>query len=83
MTSAPQAGGDRPDRDFDAGDKGCGEIVMELRIVMQSLAPGAILRLVARDGGAPEDLPAWCRMTGHTLVRADHPEYLIRRRETD
>ena len=55
-------------REYDAGDRGCGEIVMELRIVMRSLAPGAVLRLVARDRGAPEDLPAWCRMTGHTLA---------------
>ena len=83
MTPVPHDRHDPVAGEYDAGERGCGEIVMELRIVMQLLAPGAILRLVARDGGAPEDLPAWCRMTGHTLVRADHPVYLIRRRETD
>jgi tRNA 2-thiouridine synthesizing protein A len=70
-----------PQREWDAGDKGCGEIVMELRIVMNALEPGAILKLTARDAGAPEDLPAWCRMTGHTLLQAHHPDYWIRRRE--
>jgi tRNA 2-thiouridine synthesizing protein A len=70
-----------PDKEWDAGDKGCGEIVMELRIIMQSLAPGAVLKLTARDAGAPEDLPAWCRMTDHALLKAQHPEYWIRRRE--
>lgn len=70
-----------PDRLWDAGDKGCGEIVMELRIVMQALPAGALLKLIARDAGAPEDLPSWCRMTGHRLIRADHPEYWIQRRD--
>lgn len=68
-------------RAWDAGDKGCGEIVMELRGVMLSLAPGDVLKLTARDAGAPEDLPSWCRMTGHTLVGAEHPDYWIRRRD--
>ena len=31
---------------------------------------------------APEDLPAWCRMTGNPLVSMHHPEYHIRRKET-
>lgn len=72
---------DRHDDAWDAGDMGCGELVLELRGRMLALAPGAVLRLTARDPGAPEDLPAWCRMTGHVLVRAEHPLYWIRRKE--
>ena len=34
-----------------------------------------------RDAGAPADIPAWCRMTGHTLVSTQHPVYLIQRKE--
>ena len=45
------------------------------------LRPGAVLQLVALDPGAPADLPAWCRLTGHALLAADHPVYLIRRKE--
>lgn len=69
------------DDTWDAGDMGCGELVLELRARLLTLPAGAVLRLVARDPGAPEDLPAWCRMTGHTLVRAEHPVYWIRRKE--
>jgi len=69
------------DAELDVGDKGCGEIVMELRIVMQPLAPGQVLKLTARDAGAPEDLPSWCRMTGHTLLAANHPEYWIQKKK--
>jgi tRNA 2-thiouridine synthesizing protein A len=71
-----------PDKTWDAGHKGCGEILMELRIVMLSLPPRGLLQLTAHDAGAHEDLPAWCRMTGHTLVQAHHPVYWIQRRDT-
>jgi tRNA 2-thiouridine synthesizing protein A len=65
---------------FDAGDMGCGELVFELRGLLAPMKPGEILEVRARDPGAPEDLPAWCRLTGHTLVAQDHPVYRIKRR---
>lgn len=70
-----------PDAEWDAGQMGCGDLVMELRMRLLAMTPGQVLRLVARDPGAPEDLPAWCRLTGHTLVSAAHPVYRIRRKE--
>jgi tRNA 2-thiouridine synthesizing protein A len=60
---------------------GCGDLVLELRGRVEALGPGRVLRLTARDPGAPADIPAWCRMTGHALVSAHHPIYLIRRKE--
>jgi len=44
------------------------------------MQPGEALEVIARDPGAPTDLPAWCRMTGHTLVAAEHPRYVIRKK---
>ncbi|MFN8542997.1 MAG: sulfurtransferase TusA family protein [Candidatus Binatia bacterium] len=83
-TTDPSAGLDpaplAADAEWDAGDMGCGDLVLELRTRLSALAPGAALRIVARDPGAPEDLPAWCNMTGHRLVFARHPDYLIERR---
>lgn len=64
---------------WDAGDMGCGDLVLELRLRMQQLKAGEILKLTARDLGAPEDLPSWCRMTGHTLLRAEPPDYWIQK----
>lgn len=63
--------------EWDAGDMGCGEVIILLRIRMQGLKAGDVFKLAARDLGAPEDIPAWCRMTGRRLVRADHPNYWI------
>jgi len=69
------------DVEWDAGDLGCGELVLELHTRLGDMRPGQVMRLIARDPGAREDLPAWCRMTGHTLVSQQHPVYLIRRKE--
>ena len=69
------------DAEWNAGDLGCGELVLELRTRLHAMAPGAVLRLIARDPGAPADIPAWCRLTGHALVSGQHPVYLIRRKE--
>jgi len=67
---------------WDAGDLGCGDLALELRLRLEAMRPGQILRLTARDGGAPADIPAWCRMTGHTLIAEQHPIYYIRRKES-
>lgn len=67
---------------WDAGYMSCGDLVLALRIRLQSMALGTILHVIARDPAAPEDLPAWCRLTGHRLVRGEHPDYFIRRKES-
>ena len=68
------------DAEWDAGDMACGDLVLELRQRMRTLGPGRVLRVTAYDPGAPQDLPAWCGMTGHPLLVARHPEYFIERR---
>jgi tRNA 2-thiouridine synthesizing protein A len=70
------------DSEWDAGDLGCGDLVLALRGRLQALEPGQVLKLTALDPGARADIPAWCRLTGHTLVGEHHPVYLIRRKET-
>ena len=64
---------------WNAGDMGCGELVLELRMRLQAM-PGLVLKLIATDAGAPEDIPAYCRMTRHELVEAAPPVYRIRAR---
>ena len=66
---------------WEAGDLACGDLILQLRGRMETMRPGEVLRLVALDSGAREDLPAWCRLTGHALLVAEHPVYLIRREE--
>lgn len=64
-----------PTYTWDAGAMGCGELIVLLRARVLALAPGQVLRVIAQDPGAPEDLPAWSRLTGHPLLHAAHPVY--------
>ncbi len=66
---------------WDAGQIACGDLVLAIRLRMDKLASRATLKLVAQDSGAKEDLPAWCRLTGHQLLAQSHPEYWIQRKE--
>lgn len=77
---APTTVATTPAAAWDAGDMGCGDLVLELRTRLSTLPPGAVLELRAEDPGAPLDLPSWCNLTGHTLVAAAHPIYRIRRK---
>ena len=58
-------------QEWDAGDQGCGELVVELRFRLNGMRPGEVIRVHATDLGAPADLPAWCRMTKNALMNHD------------
>jgi len=68
------------DAEWDAGDMACGDLVLALRRRLSALLPGRLLRLIARDPGAPADVPAWCGLTGHRLVAMHPPAYYIERK---
>ena len=40
---------------------------------------GDLVHVFGTDPGMKQDIPAWCRMTRHTLVAAHHPVYTIRK----
>lgn len=68
---------------WDAGDLGCGHLLIALRNRLRAM-PGGVLKLIALDPGAPEDLPAWCRLTGNELLQHDaaaHAFWIRSRRE--
>ena len=65
---------------WDAGPLACGELALALRAWLSPLPPGAVVRVRATDFAAAEDVPAWCRLTGHALLSASPPEYRIRRK---
>ena len=69
------------DDSWNAGDMACGELLLALHTRLKKLPPGGVLQLTTLDPGAPLDLPAWCRLTGHRLCLSEHPVYYIRRHE--
>jgi len=70
-----------PDSDWDAGSLSCGELLLQLRKRLLAAPPGTLLRVRSDDPAAPIDLPAWCGLTGHTLLDMKPPEYWILRRD--
>ena len=63
--------------EWDAGEMGCGEVLIQLRLRFRPLQTGDIFRLITRDIAAPLEIPAWCRVTKRQLLHAEHPEYWI------
>ena len=66
---------------LDVGDTLCGELALLLRQELAQLEPGQVIQVVARDPAAPADLPAWCELTGHPLIRQEPPNYWIRKKD--
>jgi tRNA 2-thiouridine synthesizing protein A len=65
------------DSEFDGGETSCGELLLDLRLHFADLPAGSKVRVRALDAGAPQEIPAWCRVVKHYLIKAEHPYYLI------
>lgn len=87
---APTAGVDdaasdphRPAAVFDAIGQACIELLLPMAEHVRALELGKVLRVATDDLAAGEDLAAWCRMTGNSLIgrsKADgYSNYYIRR----
>ncbi|HXG02868.1 MAG TPA: sulfurtransferase TusA family protein [Candidatus Binatia bacterium] len=70
-----------PQAVLDGGERRCGELLLAIRRAIERLHGGEVLKLVCRDPGAREDIPAWCRLTGHRLVWGDGSTFYIARKE--
>lgn len=72
-----------PPRVHDSGDLGCGELLMDLHLIMETLLAGQELLLFSNDPAAPVDLRAWCRMRGYAFlgdtVQDGRPAYRMRK----
>ena len=79
----------RADATCDGGDLDCGSgLLLIIRNAMLPLPPGGVLEVRSREISVKEDLPAWCRLVGHTLVAVQPGEgtythYYVRKQEAD
>jgi uncharacterized OsmC-like protein/TusA-related sulfurtransferase len=78
-----------PDATCDGGDLDCGSgLLLIIRSAMTPVAPGGTLLVKSRETSVREDLPAWCRLVGHTMV-ADRAadggywHFLLRKKHDD
>jgi len=66
-------------RRWDAGEAGCGALIVGLKREIDRIQAGEMLEVTANDPAAFIDLAAWCEMTGNALVTEHPPIYLVRR----
>jgi tRNA 2-thiouridine synthesizing protein A len=71
------------DEVWDTGDLECGQLLLPLRQRMETLRVGGIIQLITRPMGAELDLRAWCRVTGHRLLKSEPPNFFIQRKPAD
>lgn len=64
---------------LDAGEASCADLLIRMVRTIRPLPPGTVVEVVAYSTSARHDIPAWCRMTGNTLVhvRPGHPAHFF------
>ncbi len=73
-----------PAQTYDARGEPCPLPLLRLAREVRALHPGEVVRLLADDPAAREDVPAWTRRSGHVLLAwhqaGDHDVYYVRKR---
>ena len=62
------AGPAQADERLDTRGLLCPQPIIETARAVERMAPGQLLEVVSDDIGVLEDMPAWCKGTGHELV---------------
>ena len=58
-----------PNRIFDGGDLDCGSgLALLIREHMLEVPAGQVLEMVSREPTVADDLPPWCRLSGHEFL---------------
>lgn len=79
--TATEAALPRSDALCDLGDSGCeAGPLLRVRNLVASLAPGQVLEIRSTNATARDEVPAWCRMTGHEYLGAAGSRYFVRKR---
>jgi tRNA 2-thiouridine synthesizing protein A len=63
---------------LDLRGTGCATVLIRLAATARTAAPDSAVTVWTDDRGAPSELPAWCRMTGHRYVGVhptEHDQY--------
>lgn len=68
---------------LDAGDTGCGDLIMFLEESIQLHPGGTRFLLLATDFAAATEVGAWCRLTGNRMERSEDTCFLIVRQRTE
>ncbi len=73
-----------PDNMFDGGDLDCGSgLILLIRDAMRQVPADGVLEMRSRERTISDDLPPWCRMSGHEylgkLLGEGYTRYFVRK----
>ncbi len=57
-----------PDKTVDARSMACPGPLLEAKKAIGSVTVGQTLEIMSGDKGSREDIPAWCKKTGHEYL---------------
>jgi tRNA 2-thiouridine synthesizing protein A len=60
----------KADKVLDCSGMLCPMPVIKTSKAIQDIAVGQVLKMIATDAGAPSDMQAWSRQTGHALLES-------------
>ena len=78
MTDVDGPAGERVEV-LDCRGQRCPMPVIALARRLPAVTVGTVIRVLADDPAAANDIPAWCRLRGHELVGVDGTAYEVRR----
>jgi tRNA 2-thiouridine synthesizing protein A len=61
----------KPDKDLKATGLACINLTPAIKQALKEMRSNEILRVFSDDPASREGIPAWCRLTGHTLVETE------------
>jgi TusA-related sulfurtransferase len=65
--------------ELDCLGRRCPLPIIELAKAIRTVDAGDVVRVLADDPAAANDIAAWCRMKGHELVRSQGTAFDVRR----
>lgn len=64
-------------QELDARGLLCPLPVIRTQNAIRHLQPGDTLHVIASDPGVMQDIPAWCRINGHTLTHSEEVDRIF------
>jgi len=60
----------KADKELRASGLACVNLTPEIRNAMKDIQPNQVIEVFNDDPASRVGIPAWCRLTGHTLIEA-------------
>jgi len=61
----------KADKNLEARGLACIDLTPKVKIALSEIQSGQVLEVLSDDSSAREGIPAWCRLTGHSLINSE------------